>query len=254
MDMPIRWSLLRLAVAACIATLACGDATATAPPPGTLRVLFIGNSLTETNDLPAMLQALADSADGPDIHVAAVTMSGFSLEDHWDGTDARERIAGAAWDWVVLQQGPSAWPSSRENLREWTRKYAPLIRAAGGEPALYMVWPESWRMTAFDSVRTSYDAAAADVGGALVPGGDAWRAAWRRDGRMALYGGDGFHPSALGTYVVAVTMYARLTGRSPVGLPSTLRVRGEIPWTLAITPDEASIAQHAAVEAVASAR
>jgi hypothetical protein len=154
----------------------------------------------------------------------------------------------------VLQQGPSAWPSSRENLREWTAKFAPLIRAAGAEPALYSVWPESWRTSAFDSVRMSYDAAAADVGGALVPVGDAWRASWRRDATMALYGGDGFHPSALGTYVAAVTMYARLTGRSPVGLPSSLRVRGEIPWTLVVTEEQALVAQRAAAEAVASAR
>lgn len=245
---------MRFVIAACLVTMACGDADANAPPPVALHVLFIGNSLTEVNDLPAMVQALADSAGEPSMRVASVTMGGFSLEDHWDGTDARDRIAGDAWDWVVLQQGPSAWPSSRENLREWTAKFAPLIRAAGAEPALYSVWPESWRMSAFDSVRMSYAAAAADVGGALVPVGDAWRASWRRDATMALYGGDGFHPSALGTYVAAVTMYARLTGRSPIGLPSSLRVRGEIPWTLVVTAEQALVAQQAAAEAVAGAR
>ena len=248
-------ALCRLLLATCLATFACGDADAGGPDEDVLRVLFIGNSLTEGNDLPAMLEAIAASVrDGPRIHVAAVTRGGFSLEDHWDGSDARSRIARDPWDWVVLQQGPSALPSSRANLREWAARYAPLIRAAGAEPALYMVWPESTRRSAFDSVRLSYAQAAADVGGALVPAGDAWRAVWRRNAEAPLYGSDGFHPSPLGTYVVAVTMYARLTGRSPLGLPSTVAVRGATPWTLRLSHSDATLAQEAAAEAVAGAR
>ena len=50
--------------------------------------------------------------------------------------------------------------------------------------------------------------------------GEAWRAAWRRDPGLELFGTDGFHPTELGSYLVALVMYQQLTGRSPEGLPS----------------------------------
>jgi hypothetical protein len=34
-----------------------------------------------------------------------------------------------------------------------------------------------------------------------------WREAWRRDSRSALYGADGFHPTAAGSYLTAVVIY-----------------------------------------------
>jgi len=56
-----------------------------------------------------------------------------------------------------------------------------------------------------------------------LPAGEAWRAAWRRDSTLALYGPDAFHPSILGTYVAALVIYGGLTGRSPLGLPARLQ-------------------------------
>src|SRR5574341_217974 len=62
-----------------------------APAPGGDRVLFIGNSLTEGNDLPLMVEALA-RAGGRPLAVEAVTYGGAALEDHWSrGT--QDRIA-----------------------------------------------------------------------------------------------------------------------------------------------------------------
>ena len=114
-----------------------------APPPGSGdRVLFVGNSLTEGNDLPLIVEALA-RAGGRSWAVEAITYGGVSLEDHW-GRGTQNRIT-AGVRFVVLQQGPSALPESRVNLREWTRRFDAVIRQAGGRTALYMVWPESDR-------------------------------------------------------------------------------------------------------------
>jgi hypothetical protein len=84
-----------------------------------------------------------------------------------------------------------------------------------------MVWPSSDRRADFDAVSLSYAGAATLVGGALLPAGDAWRAAWRRDPRLALYGPDGFHPSPLGSSLAAMVALNELAGRMPPasGLP-----------------------------------
>jgi len=81
--------------------------------------------------------------------------------------------------------------------------------------AMFMVWPSAARSGDLDGVRASYEGAATLTGGVLLPAGDAWRAAWRREPRLALYGPDGFHPSAPGSYLAALTIFHALTGRLP---------------------------------------
>jgi hypothetical protein len=99
-------------------------------------------------------------------------------------------------------------------------RFDTVIRASGARTALYMVWPESNRREAFDAVSHSYAQAAQDVNGMLFPVGEAWRAAWRRDPSVPLYGPDGFHPTPTATYLAALVIYQQISGRSPLGLPA----------------------------------
>jgi hypothetical protein len=203
------------------------------------RVLFIGNSLTEANGLPTVVEMLSRQGGGTPISTASVVFGGFSLEDHWNQGTAQRRIAERGWSIVVLQQGPSSLPDSQVALREWTVRFNTLIRASGARTALYMVWPESNRRDAFDAVSQSYARAAGDVTGMLLPVGEAWRAAWRRDPEVPLYGPDGFHPTPTATYLAALVIYQQITGRSPVGLPASMQMPA----------DRALLLQEAAQEA-----
>lgn len=173
-----------------------------------LRVLFIGNSLTYTNDMPAMVAQLA-AARGRSFAYGTAAQPNFSLEDHW-----ASGIAGVIQeqraDVVVMQQGPSSLPASQAHLVFWAGQFAPLIRQAGGEPALLMVWPDASRLFAFDDVHLAYRNAAASVDGIWLPAGEAWRAGWSIDPTLPAYGGDGFHPSAVGSLAAALTVYAVL--------------------------------------------
>jgi hypothetical protein len=200
----------RVLAAFLLSTLVLGsDSSAHAQAPGTLRVLFVGNSLTATNDLPGRVAALAAAA-GRTLEYREVTFGGFSLEDHWNQGDARTAIASGRWDLVVMQQGPSALPESQIYLRDWAVRFADEARAAGTRPALLTVWPESYRQSALSDVIVSYRRAAEAARTELFPAGEAWLAAWRCDSKTTLYGRDGFHPSRLGTYTAALVLYGRL--------------------------------------------
>jgi hypothetical protein len=181
-----------------------------------LRILFVGNSLTATNDLPAVVAALSRGR----VEYRTVAPGGVNLEDHWRFTGARQELERGEWDWVVMQQGPSSLPESQADLREWAAVWAEAARDRGARAALWTVWPEQARYYAFDAVVRSYRNAAAAARARLLPAGAAWLEAWRRDPRLALYGADGFHPSALGTYLAAVVVYAGLSGESPTTLPA----------------------------------
>lgn len=173
--------------------------------PADLRVLFIGNSLTYTNDLPGMTAYLSE-LEGRSFATATLALPDVSLEDHAQ-FGAFSIIRRERPDIVVLQQGPSSLPSSREHLVTWSQQYASVAAEGGGRAALLMVWPESFRTEAFDAVRDSYAAAAEAVDGPFIPAGESWRAAWARDADLQLYGFDGFHPSPLGTLAAALTVH-----------------------------------------------
>jgi hypothetical protein len=223
--------MARRAIAALLlGAVACRSATPAshtrAAPPH--RVLFIGNSLTYTNDLPRTLAAIA-AMGGDTIAVDAVTRPGYALIDHFTGsttTDAAARIRGGRWESVVLQQGPTSREIDRDSLVLVARRLEASIRAAGARPALYMVWPAAADTARFDRVRLAFREAACRSNGVFWPAGEAWRAAWRADGTLALYGADGFHPSPLGTYLVALVMYERITGRDARTLPPRTTAAG----------------------------
>jgi len=215
--------------------------------PKSLRVLFIGNSLTYTNDLPALVEALAEASGAARPVCKAIVAGGYSLEDHWNQGAARKAVAQGGWDVVVLQQGPSASPEGRRSLLEYARRFAQEIRRAGAQPALYMVWPASNRKGDFDGVAESYRLAAADAKGMLFPAGAAWRAAWKRDPTLKLYSEDGLHPTAAGSYLAALTIYKELYKQTPLGLPASLKLRGGT--RIDIPAEQARVLQEAAAEA-----
>jgi hypothetical protein len=97
--------------------------------------------------------------------------------------------------------------------------FEPLIRGVGAKPALYMTWPAANQHSWFDDVRISFQQAAAAVSGVFLPAGEAWRAAWAEDPNLRLYGGDGFHPSEIGTFLAALEIYERISGRDVRTLP-----------------------------------
>jgi hypothetical protein len=246
-----------LRILALASTLGCLGVDGPAGPALSARegrpVLFVGNSLTYYNDLPLIVEALADSVPGltpaQRLSTAMAAYPDFALYDHWaDGNAVRAIDNKTKWDVVILQQGSSALEESRVLLRDWTKRFDERIRGAGARTAMYAVWPNAARQFDFDRVNESYTLAATDVGGMLFPVGEAWRAAWRRNANLALYSSDGLHPTVSGSYAGALVITSMLLDRSPIGMPASLRLRSGA--TISIPAADAAILQQAAAEAI----
>ncbi|HEY0969877.1 MAG TPA: hypothetical protein VGE02_02745 [Gemmatimonadales bacterium] len=209
------------------------------------RALFIGNSYLYTQDIPGIVQALAAST-GDQLAVETVAGPDMALIDHWRSGLARAEIAKGRWEWVILQQGPSSTAINRDSLRLVTALFDADIRAVSGTTTLFSAWPSAARRADFDAAIASYTTAATAVGGKLLPVASGWLAAWARDPSVQLYV-DGLHPSAEGAYLSALVVYAKLLGKTPIGLPATLRLRSGA--TLSIAPETAVMLQQAAGEA-----
>ncbi len=196
-------------------------------PPGGIRVLFVGNSLTYYNDLPGTLIDLALTT-GDTIRSAMVAYPDFALVDHLRQGAATRAIASTSWNFVVLQQGPSSVQVNRDSLIAMTRLFDASIRQAGATPALFSVWPQTANAATFPRAIESYQLAATAVGGLYLPVGAAWQAALAEDATFPLYDPDGLHPSALGTYLAALVVYERITGKDVRLLPARAVVAGRV--------------------------
>lgn len=204
--------------AAAVVAGACSSATATGEISGR-SILFIGNSLTYVNDLPAMVAKVAEAASDS-VRVAMVAGANLAVIDHVNGaTDAVAEIRRGGWSFVVLQQGPTPAGVCRDTLVIAAMRLAPHIRGVEARAALFLPWARRQYPQSLEAAGQSAGLAARSVGGAVVPIGIAWRDALRADPAVPIYGGDGYHPAPAGTLLAALTLYDRLFERDVRTIP-----------------------------------
>lgn len=174
--------------------------------PKQSRVLFVGNSLTYSNDLPTMVAELA-AADSIKLIHKSFAFPDYSLEDHWNEGRVEEEIENGHYDFVIMQQGPSALDESRILLIEYVKKFSAVCKKANAKPVVFMVWPSKTRLFDLDRVIKNYTDAAKQTGSIICPAGLAWKNSLKNKPELELYSPDGFHPSLAGSHLSALTIY-----------------------------------------------
>ncbi len=196
--------------------------------PSRLRVLFVGNSYTYVNDLPAVVTSIARASRGPAITVDSVTVGGATMRNHWETNTAPTRIMEGGWDAVVLQ-GQSVEPALNYNdFRTYATRFGMLATTYRARPVYYATWPrragdalyaESWSggtpALFNDRLDLAYTRVSMAVSGTVAHVGNAWMAALRDHASINLYDADGSHPSVAGTWLAACVIYRALTGSAP---------------------------------------
>ena len=183
------------------------------------RILFIGNSFTQRNDLPGMLAALAASAKpARRVETGRVIANGMALKTHWTRGEARELIRKKKWDFVVLQEQSTRPLKNPGLMHEYVRLFNGDIAAAGARTALYMTWARRDGFDRQDELADAYTGIGRELGAVVVPVGMAWKRALAGDPSLVLHDRDGSHPSPAGSYLAACVFYAALFSESPIGL------------------------------------
>lgn len=110
-----------------------------APARSGSHILFLGNSYTFFNRMPAMVKAMADTKGlRPDVHMHAAPAASF--QSHWNDGRAREKLEGTAWDFVILQDQSATPVVAPERTMEFGGKWCSQVRAAQGTPVLMLTW------------------------------------------------------------------------------------------------------------------
>ena len=181
-----------------------------------LNILFIGNSFTFVNDLPAMLTTIAADA-GVEIAASSVLKGGaylhqFADPEHELGRRLAETYPTKKWDFIVLQDQSFNPVGNYEDFLAGAKALRDLFQPE--RLLLYQTWAYEDGTEKLEETGLSYDGmhlalkaaytrAAEDLGAEVVPVGDRFARYHREHPEIRLYKEDHFHPSEEGTRLAA---------------------------------------------------
>jgi hypothetical protein len=193
------------------------------------RVLFIGNSYTYVNDLPATFANLAWSG-GYRVDTRTLASGGGTLAAHAADPETASVIGSEPWSTVVLQdqsQNPASASYRASEMYPAATDLVALIRNAGARPMFFLTWghrsgwPEAG-LPGYTSMQAAVDQGYLGIAVRLTvpvaPVGAAWQAVISAPGGPELWQQDGSHPTVSGTYLAACVFFAAIFHRTPVGL------------------------------------
>tara|TARA_E500000318_G_scaffold111329_2_gene129545 strand:+ start:1065 stop:1814 length:750 start_codon:yes stop_codon:yes gene_type:complete len=165
-------------------------------------ILFVGNSLTYTNNLPKLVEEEAERK-GVLVKTKSISKPNYAIVDHWADGEVQELIRSKKYNYVILQQGPSSQMDGYDMLVNDAAVYADLCSANNTKLTYFMVWPARYNYHTFQGVITNYTAGAQANNAILCPVGAVWKDYFDATQDFSYYGPDDFHPSLKGSKVAA---------------------------------------------------
>jgi len=202
-----------------------------------VRVLFIGNSYTEVNNLPNIISGMAAS-DGDVLVYQSSTPGGYTFSQHCTNPNTLSLINQGNWDFVVLQE-QSQYPGFPDaqvasNVYPYAKRLDSLIHEANpcAKTVFYMTWgrkngdqdncqffPPLCTYLGMDSLlQLRYTIMAEDNHAYISPVARIWRSLRQQNSNIELYSSDESHPSPAGSFAAAASFYALLFNKNPEDL------------------------------------
>lgn len=203
-----------LIICASLALSACSNLPSTPP-----RVLFVGNSLIYTSNLPAVLDALGD-ANGQPIHSEMLVRGGATLRHRVEDGSIDAVLEKGRYDYMVLQErgGDLICLDARscETARVSTEALQSLAATAREHGATPLFLGTYQRLpSASEALLEGEAKAAAAASAPLIPVSRLFAQALASHPDLPWLDADGMHPGPQLQLLEAVLLYRELTGEYP---------------------------------------
>ncbi|MBR3928155.1 MAG: hypothetical protein IKJ65_04040 [Clostridia bacterium] len=173
-----------------------------------MKVLFIGNSHTYYNDMPALFKRLC-AENGKDVHVTMLTKGGMGLDYHAKQEQTRFNILYGGYDAVVLQH--TAHPmGDLDEMRKGAETICAWCRQAQSRVVLYQTWTKKGDEKSQEHMSKVYFDLGALLGADVAPVGDVWQKTRIEQPELELYFTDGAHASSDGSALAARVIFETL--------------------------------------------
>ncbi len=173
-----------------------------------MRTLFIGNSHTYYNDMPALFRDICRE-NGIDMQVAMLTKGGMGLDYHADNEQTRFNILFGEYDFIILQHVAhpmgefSVMEDGADRIMEW-------IRQSGSKACFYMTWTQEGDEASQPEMSGRYRKLAEKYGCLVAPVGEKWWEHIHKHPEVDLFFEDRHHASKEGSMLAARTIYETL--------------------------------------------
>lgn len=173
-----------------------------------LRILFIGNSHTYMNDLPAWVKTMTRE-DGFSCDVTMLAHGGWYLSDHIKEPQTKFNVMYGDYDYIVLQE--HSHPFDRiDDYRSAVRMISAWADKAGSRIVIYGTWSRKDDKKSQEFMNMINRDIASENGAILAPVGERWWSyndAWPD---IELYNEDGAHASRAGTEFAAKIIWTAI--------------------------------------------
>ncbi len=197
------------------------------------RLLLIGNSYTFYNNLPELLQAIAD-ADNTPLIVDSYTAGAMSLRGFLNSPQhaaGKNKLIKGDYDYLLLQDQSQTPAYKPDETLDSVHRWSELARQHGAKPILFLTWAHATRtgnkvklLTDMqDDTSLTYSRAAVAEKAKVAPVGEAWRRWYFKHPDTPLHVADMSHPTAEGTYLAACVIYSTITGKKATTIPVRLK-------------------------------
>lgn len=173
-----------------------------------VKILFIGNSHTYVNDLPAIVQEIAHD-DGWEIDVTMIAHSGWYLKQHVQEPDVLFNIRYGQYDYVVLQEHSHPFDCI-EDYKAAAVILTGWIQDAGSTPVIYGTWAMKDQEAEQARMNQVNRELAESCGAILAPVGESWWTYMRSYPNLAMYAEDGAHASPHGSEYAAKMIWTSI--------------------------------------------
>ena len=199
------------------------------PVNNAIKILFIGNSLTYSNNMPKIFEELSLNS-GKEVYVDQITPGGVSLGFHSTNAETINKINEQKWDYVILQSSDiAAFYDLYDHEIRIINKLKNHIKKNNNETKIiYMMvsglrdgWTgrelngeivhytyKQYMKMIYDG--TIYIADQCDV--IIAPVGIAWEKVIdeKPEMKIKLFDTDGAHPALYGSYIIACTYFCTI--------------------------------------------
>mgnify|MGYP005813753839 CR=1 FL=1 len=167
-----------------------------------------------------------------------IAYPGMGLRSHVTNKNTIAEIESGKWDFVVLQEqtllsagifvnGTEIHIGSPDSFYNSARKFNKLIKRAGAKSVLFMTSVRKLHPEQQEYITNAYSHIANELHSLLAPAGLVWERMRSIPG-FELYEPDGSHPSNIGSYVSATTIFSTIFQTNPIN--TTYRIDGN-PYT-----------------------
>jgi hypothetical protein len=211
--------------------------------PGTppASAIYVGNSYFYFNNgiISHMGPLIAEGFPGFRHRNTMVTISGSGFDwhdvDSYFRPNALAKYSFTADNKVVFNQLDRLYdvavvmdcsqcpihPQLKPVFHEYAKKNADTLRKHGTRPVFFMSWAYKDQPSMTAALADEYNAAARANGALVIPAGLAFARSYALRPEIDLHHSDKRHPSPAGSYLSALTTYATLFRKSPVGMAYT---------------------------------